>query len=59
MKKVLILGKIHVAIKSFAPTFFNDHFSLILNRKKRVVMRAMRKKLTILTFQLTIHYILE
>ena len=59
MKKLIILGKKHVAIKSFASTFFNDHFSLSLNRKKRVVMRAIRKKLNILTFQMTIHYILE
>ena len=34
MKKVIILRKIHVAIKSFALPFFN-HFSLSMNRKTR------------------------
>ena len=33
MKKVIILRKIQVAMKTFAPPFFN-HFSLSLNRKK-------------------------
>ena len=33
MEKVIILKKIHVTIKSFAPPFFN-HFSLSLNSKK-------------------------
>ena len=33
MRKVIILRKAHVTIKSFAPPFFN-HFSLSLNRKK-------------------------
>ena len=33
MQKVIILRKIHVVIKYFAPQFFN-HFSLSLNRKK-------------------------
>ena len=33
MKKVIILRKIHVKIKSFAPSFFS-HFSLSLYRKK-------------------------
>ena len=33
MKKVIILKKIHVTMKSFAPPFSN-HFSLTLNRKK-------------------------
>ena len=42
MKKVIILKKIQVAMKAFAPPFFN-HFSLSLNRKKHVVMRALRK----------------
>ena len=46
MKKVIILRKIHVAMKIFAPPILN-HFNLNLNRKKRVVMRAMRKKLNI------------
>ena len=50
--------KIHVTMKSFAPPFF-DHFCLSLNRKKRVVMRTMRKKLNIFTPQLPIDYILE
>ena len=44
MKKVIILRKIQVAIKTFALRFFN-HFSLRLNRKQHVVMRAMREKL--------------
>ena len=34
MKKVIILRKIHVTIKSFAAPFSN-HFSLSLNGKKR------------------------
>ena len=57
-EKVTILMKIHVTMKPFAPPFF-DHFCLSLNRKKRVVMRAMRKKLNIFTPQLPIDYILE
>ena len=40
-----------VTIKSFVPPFFN-HFSLNLNQKKLVVMRAMRKKLNIFALQL-------
>ena len=43
MKKVIILRKIQVKMKIFAPRFFN-HFSLSLNEKKHVVMRAVRKK---------------
>ena len=58
MKKVIILKKILVAMKSFAPPFFN-HFSLNLNREKRVVMRAMRKKLSTVVLQLPIYYTLE
>ena len=58
MKKVNILRKIHVTLKSFAPSFFN-YFSLSLNRKKHVVMRALKKKLNIFTLQLLIYYILE
>ena len=46
MKKVIILKKIQVTMKTFVPPFFN-HLRLILNRKKRVVMRDMRKKLNI------------
>ena len=42
----------------FAPGFFN-HFSLSLGIKKRVIMRAMRKKLNLFTLQLLIYYILE
>ena len=42
----------------FAPGFF-DHFSLSLSIKKRVIMRAMRKKLNLFTLQLLIYYILE
>ena len=48
----------YVTIKSFVPSFFN-HFSLSLNRKKRVVMRTMRKKLNIFRLQLPIYYILD
>ena len=44
MKKVIILKKIKAIMKTFASAFFN-HFSLSLNRKRRVIMRAMRKKL--------------
>ena len=54
MKKVIILKKIQVKMKTFAPPFFN-HFSLSLKRKKRVVMRAIRKKLNIFMFQLPIY----
>ena len=43
MRKVIILRKIQVTMKTFTPPFFN-HFSLSL-KKKRVVMRATRKKL--------------
>ena len=48
---------IYVTVKSFAPSLFN-HFSMSLNRKKRVIMRAMRKKLNIFTIQLPICYLL-
>ena len=41
-KKVIILRKIQVIINIFAPPFFS-HFCLSLNRKKRVVMKAMKK----------------
>ena len=60
IKKVIILKKIQVAMKTFAPPFFN-HFNLSLNqkKKKRVVMRAMRMKLNLFTIQLPIYYILE
>ena len=53
MKKVITLRKVQVTMNTFAPPFFN-HFSLSLNRNKRVEMRAMRKKLNIFTFQLPI-----
>ena len=44
-KKVIILRKIQPTSKgTFAPLFFN-YFSLSLNKKKCVIMRAMRKKL--------------
>ena len=42
----------------FARPFFN-YFSLSLNLKKRMVMRAMRKKLNLFTVQLLNYYILE
>ena len=51
MKKMIILKKIRLTIKSITPSFFN-HFNLSLNRKKR--LRAMRKKLNIFTIQLPI-----
>ena len=35
MKKAIILKKIQVTMKIFAPPFFS-HFSLALNRKKNV-----------------------
>ena len=38
MKKVLILWKIQATMKAFAPPFFN-YFSLILKRKRNVVMK--------------------
>ena len=46
MKKVIILRKVHAIIESYAPKFSN-HFSLSLNRIKRVVIRAIREKLNI------------
>ena len=55
---VIILRKIQVTIKAFTPPFFN-HISLSLNRKKLVLMRAMRKKLNLFTLQLLIYNILE
>ena len=44
MKKVIILRKTQTTMKTFTPPFFS-YFSLSLSRRKRVVMRAMRKKL--------------
>ena len=44
MKKVIILTEIQIKNQAFTPSFFN-HFSLSLNRKKCVVMRATRQKL--------------
>ena len=58
MEKVIILKKIEVAMKTFAPLFLNN-FSLNLNRKKHLVMRAMRKKLNIFTAQLLIYNMLK
>ena len=58
IKKVIILRKIHVTMKSFVPPLFN-YFSWSLNRKKYVVMIPMRKKLNIFTLQLPIYYILS
>ena len=42
MKRVIILKKRHVTMKTFTPPFIN-HFRLSLNRKKRVVMRKKTK----------------
>ena len=58
MKKMVILKKIQVEMKAFAPSPFSL-FCLTLNRKKSVVMRDMTKKLNIFTLQLPICYILE
>ena len=58
IKKVIILKKMQVTMKTSTPPLFN-HFNLSLNRKKHVVMRAMRKKLNIFMFQLPIYYISE
>ena len=64
-EKVIILRKIYLTIKPFAlpiKSFFLSCFRMSLNREKRVVMRAMRKKqkkLNIFTLQLLIYYILE
>ena len=58
LKKVIIPREIQLTMKTFAPAFFN-HFSLSLSRKKRVVMRAMKKKLNIFMLQLLAYYILE
>ena len=41
---LIILRKIQAVMKVFTIPFFNL-FSLSLNRKKRVIMKAMRKKL--------------
>ena len=46
MENMIILKNTQVAMKSFAAPFYN-HFGLNLNKKKRVVIRAMRKKLNI------------
>ena len=53
------LRKIQVTMKTFSPLFF-IHVNLSLQRKKRVVMKAMRKKLPILNIlilQLSIYSI--
>ena len=51
---IFVMRKINVTIKFFAaPPFFN-HFSLTLNRKKRVVM-AIKKNLNIFTLQVPIN----
>ena len=54
MKKVIILRKILVTIKSFAPPFQFEP-----EQEKCVAMRAMRKKLNIFTLLLPSYYILE
>ena len=58
MKKLIILKKIHMTMKTFAPPFLN-HFSLSLNKKKRVVIRTRRKNVNIFMLQLLIYCILE
>ena len=57
MMKVIILKKIQVTMKTFAPPFFQPF--QFEQQKKRVVMRAMRKKRNIFTLQLPIYYIIE
>ena len=47
-----------MTIKPFVPSFIS-HFSLNLKRKKLVIIRAMRKKLNIFTFQLPIYWMQE
>ena len=60
MKNGVVLIKIHVTMKPYLSTHhFSPFFSLIMNRKKRVPMRAMRKILNIFILQLPISYILE
>ena len=51
--KLNTMRKIKVTMKTFPPPFFS-HFSLSLNRKKQVVMRAMRKGLTCLPLLLSL-----
>ena len=58
IENVIIQKKIQMTMKTFAPPFFK-HFNLSVNRKNRVVTRAMRKKLNIFTLQLLIYHILE
>ena len=58
MMKVIILKKIQVIMKTFAPPFFLP-FQVEPEQKKIVVMIAMRKKQNIFTLQLPIYYILE
>ena len=53
IQKGLILRKMQVTLKAFPPRFF-ILFSLSPNRKKRVVMRVMRKKLNLIKLQLPI-----
>ena len=45
MKKIIILRKIHVTMKSFAPPFFN-YFNLRLNRKKKCGNESHEKEST-------------
>ena len=59
MSDLYFIEESNYSEKNFsAPPFFN-HFSLSLNRQKRAVMRAIRKKLGIVTLQLPTYYILE
>ena len=58
MTKTIILRKIQVQTKAFAPSSFN-RFCLTLNRKKTVVMEGMTKKLNMFTLKPPTCYILE
>ena len=58
MKKVIILRKIQVTMKTFAPPFF-IHFSLSLNRKKACGNESHEKETNLFMLQLQICYILE
>ena len=58
MKEVIILRKIQVTMKTFAPPFF-IHFSLSLNRKKARGNESHEKETNLFMLQLQICYILE
>ena len=61
MKEVIILKKLKVAMKTFAPPFFK-HFSLSVNRKKKCGNESHKKKkyyvIKLLCFSCLLSYIL-